>query len=132
MDIAIWRLYERHCQGDDLCGEAQGKIESLTAQNAKLQTEVTKWKRYECGFTDCGWAAKGRELESQIAALTAQNEAYDRALERLADKKLFLPLIKVMTGLGPQINWVKEFDSRNEFAKSERQRISELQEKDDE
>ena len=55
-----------------------------------------------------------KQLEEKQATITELTEV----IERLASKELFLPLIQVMAGLPPQINWVKEFDARIEFAEA--------------
>lgn len=82
------------CQGADRIAELEGfeRIVKMSGQNAGLRL---------------------MNAEEKIKRL-------DAALARLSDKKLFLPLIKVMSGLGPQVNWAKEFDARIEFAKKER------------
>ena len=55
-----------------------------------------------------------------IAELVNEIQRLDRVVERLGDESLFLPLIKVMAGLGPQVNWVKEFDARFQYARDNR------------
>ncbi len=84
--------------------EAADKIESLTAQVAALETTLINDPPH----------AKNIKLRNQIAALTAQNEAYDKELKLLAKTA--------------RAHNMWEFDR---LISEVRKRISELQEKDD-
>ena len=35
----------------------------------KLELQLKAAKHYECGFTDCGWQKKGKQLQQRIAEL---------------------------------------------------------------
>jgi len=70
------------------------------------------------------WAESGHnirtELRVDILDAIAEIQRQDRHLQRLGDETLFLPLIKVMPSLGPQVNWVKEHDARIAYARANR------------
>jgi len=89
----VERLYERHCQGDDLCGEAQGIIESLEARNAGQEEELSGWINGVNAFPDCKDLAERydelkndhRILANASTVLQEANEAKITELQGVVD-----------------------------------------------
>lgn len=47
----------------------RGLMEAKDRRIARLEQEIRRLKRYECGFTNCGYKARYRELEQEIEDL---------------------------------------------------------------